>query len=44
MLQVASYTDFFADALIAEAERHIHIVSIHAVLRWETRRDAGCND
>ena len=32
MLQVASYTNFFADALIAEAERDSRIVGIHAAM------------
>lgn len=32
LLQVASYTNFFADALIAEAERDSRIVGIHAAM------------
>jgi len=31
-MQVASYTNFFADALIAEAERDSRIIGIHAAM------------
>lgn len=31
-LQVGSYTNFFADALVAEAERDKRIVGIHAAM------------
>ena len=31
-LQVPSYTNFFADALIAEAERDSRIIGIHAAM------------
>lgn len=32
LLQVPSYTNFFADALIAEAERDSRIIGIHAAM------------
>ena len=31
-LQIASYTNFFADALIAEAERDSRIIGVHAAM------------
>jgi len=31
-MQIASYTNFFADALIAEAERDSRIIGIHAAM------------
>ena len=35
-LQVGSYTNFFADALIAEAERDSRIVAVHAAMAGGT--------
>ena len=32
LLQAGSYTNFFADALIAEAERDARVVGIHAAM------------
>ena len=32
MPQIASYTNFFADALIAEAERDSRIIGVHAAM------------
>ena len=32
LMQVASYTNFFADALIAEAERDSRIIGVHAAM------------
>ena len=31
-MQIASYTNFFADALIAEAERDSRIIGVHAAM------------
>ena len=45
LLQAPSYTNVFADALIAEAERDSRIVGIHAAMGGGTglnRFDARC--